>query len=211
MLSGPALVAAVAASHPLAVPYRALVYRAIHLRWFPTLATARPLDTGRGHVSRFVPPGGPAALYAALDPDTAYREANQDFFRLLNAPGGGGQALADAGGLRPAPVVLPGVHVSVSRLLDLGNVSVRQHLGVAADAELLVPWKLVPNPTPTQELRSTVFGDGIFEGLLDPSAQHRGHRCLVIYPDRLLAASRIHFQGFAFTAPPVSLADAVLP
>jgi RES domain-containing protein len=152
-------------------------------------------------------------LYSALDPDTAYREANQDFFRTFNAPGGGGQALADAGGLRPDPLAVIGIHISVSRLLDLENVSVRQQLGIAADAELLVPWKYVPNPTTTQDLGSAVFADAFFEGLLYPSAQCPGRRCLVVFPTRLPGASRIHFQGFAFSTPRphTAIADARLP
>lgn len=213
MLSPPALGPAVEACRPLAVPFRALTYRTIHLRWFQNFATSRPLFTAAGTVSRYAPPGGPAALYVALDADTAYREGNQDFYRVLSAPGGAGQALAVAGGLRPEPLALLGIHVSVGRLLDLSNVSVRQHLGIAADAEVLVPWKGVPAPTPTQALGQAVFGDGSFEGLLYPSAQNLGSRCLVLFPARLLAASRVDFQGFHFVAPPpaVTFPGARLP
>jgi len=212
MLSPPALAPAVAACHQYSVSLRTLTFRAVHLRWFARFPAANPLYVALGQASRYVPPGGSAAaLYATFDAETAYREVNQDFYRQLNLPGGGGQALANAGGLRPLPLVMMGVHVSVSRLLDLDLVSVRQQLNILNTAQLLAPWKFVPNPTPTQLLGDAVFANGFFEGMLYPSAQLAGRRCLVLFSARLLAASRVHFQGFSFSSPPANLADATLP
>jgi RES domain-containing protein len=210
MLNPPALAPAVAACHAHAIPFRDLMYRTVHLRWFDTFPNAQPLYAAPGGRSRFVQPGGHASVYAAFDPDTAYREGNQEFYRLLSAPNGPG--LAAAGGLRPDTMVLMGVHVTAGRILDLMNVAVRQLLNIRADAELLVPWKNVPNPTPTQLLGEAVFADNFFEGIIYPSAQNPSHRCLVLLPGRFLPASRAHFQGFHFPHPhAVSLANAHVP
>ena len=186
-----------------------LTYRAIHLQWFANLAAAIPLHAVPGKPSRFVPPGGPAALYAAFDWDTAYREGNQDFFGVLSAPGGHGIKAAEQGALRPSPLVMLGTHISVSRMLDLANVNVRQALQIQSDAELLAPWKLVGHPTDTQQLGSQVFADNFFEGILYQSAQNPSGRCAAIFPARLLASSRIHVKGF--TLGPTTLPDAELP
>lgn len=210
MHNAAALPAAIRSCHQLAVPLRQLTYRAIHLRWFASFPKATPLYTAKGQASRYVPPGGPAAaLYAAFDANTAYHEFNQDFFRQLQTPAGA--ALANAGGLRPVPTALLATHVSASRLLDLNDANVLKQLGIKSAAVLLAPWKFVANPTSTQILGDAIFADGWFEGLLCPSAQVRGQRCLVLFRHLLLATSSAHFQGFKFNAPRATLADAQLP
>ncbi len=142
-----------------------------------------------------------------LSSTTAYRETNQLFFQTVASPAG--QALADAGGLRPDPMVLTGIHVNVSHLLDLRNLNVRQHLNIVHDAELLVPWKNTLTVTATQELGQVVHDDDYFEGIIYPSAQNAGRYCVVFFRSRLLPTSSIHFKGFQF--PPVTLADAAIP
>src|SRR5438105_2025318 len=107
MLEPPAFAAAVADARRLALPYTGLAYRAIHLRHFANFPEARPLFCpGGGAGSRYVAPGGPAALYSALDAGTAYREVNQDFLRIARTPAG--RRLLRTGGLRPDPLVTIG-------------------------------------------------------------------------------------------------------
>src|SRR6266702_7737178 len=165
----PNLQAAVAQAHAQAIPFSDVVYRSIHLRHFANFSTVRPLFTARGGQtgSRYVLPNGPAVLYTSLDPETAYQEGNQLFYQIANVPAG--MALRAAGGLRPDPVVLIGIHVQVAQLLDLRNPNTQVHLGTTAN-ELLRPWHGIPN-APTQILGDAVFNDGHFQGILFPSAQ----------------------------------------
>jgi RES domain-containing protein len=188
-----ALAAAIAAAHPLAVPYRGLAYRAIRLRYFANFATAQPLFCPPGGLvgSRYVPPQGPEALYLAVDPATAYREVNQDFFRVARTPAG--RAQVRAGGIRPVSVVTIGVHVQVARLLDLSRRQTRRRLGIHSIVELLRPWAGIAN-APTQVLGGGVFTDEFFEGVIYPSAQNAGHVCLVLFRNRFLPDSHVHFH-----------------
>jgi RES domain-containing protein len=192
MLNLPGLAPAITALRPRAIPLADLTFRSVHLRHFAHFPTARPLFVAGGGAagSRYVRPNGPAALYVAFDADTAHREGNQVFYQTAGAPAG--PALLRAGGLRPDPVVMLGIHVRVSRLLDLLDPAIRLPLGIQADAELTGPWRGVPN-APTYALGDTVFNDGHFEGIIYPSAQNLGHRCLVLFASRLLPASRVHF------------------
>jgi RES domain-containing protein len=212
MLSGPALTKALTACQMHAVALRGLMFRAIHLSWFDPLATARPLFASAGGPgSRYVPPNGPAALYAAPEFETAYREMNQDFYAALARPGGA--ALATMGALRPEPAVVISVHVNVSRVLDLRIPVVLQLLNTTT-AQLLAPWKNVPNPTATQQLGDAVFQGNWFEGIVFQSAQHANYSCLVLFRQRLLAKPAIHFQGFQLGMAPnkaAGLADDQLP
>ncbi len=204
MLEPSLLAQAIATCHGRAVGYHTLAYRASHLKYFGNFPTANALYAAPSvDGTRYVLPGGPAALYASFDADTPYREVNQDFFAALNGPGGA--ALAAAGGLRPDPLVTAGVHIILSRLLDLFDLTTRTALGIASDAELLAPWKNAPAPTGTQRLGQAVYDEKFFEGILYPSAQISGRKNLVLFPERLLKKSRAHFQGF----PP--LPDAVMP
>ena len=192
MHSPPALGPAVAAVRPHAAAFAGLIYRSIHLRHFSNFASVRPLQSAGGGAtgSRYVLRKGPPALYTSLDVDTAYREGNQLFFQTAAQPVG--QALVRVGALRPSPVVLIAIHVRVTRLLDLREAATRNHLGISADSELLMPWLGVPN-APTQVLGQAVFDDGNFEGIIFPSAQNLGHDCLLVFPSRLLATSQVDF------------------
>ncbi len=205
MLNPPALAPALTATRPLAVPLTTLVYRAIHLRHFSNFPAAQPLFAASGGLagSRYVSPNGTAALYAAFVAGTAHREGNQAFYQTAGTPAG--RLLVRMGGLRPDPVVTIGVDVRVSRLLDLRDPDTCLRLGIHTMNELLGSWKGVPN-APTQLLGDAVFSDGYFEGIVYPSAQHAGHDCLVLFPARLLPASRIDFfdpsTGLAARWPP---------
>jgi hypothetical protein len=149
MLDIPDLTAAVAAAQDLAVPLRALGFRASHLRHFANLAAAQPLfsATGGAAGSRYVAPNGPAALYLALDAETAYRELNRDFYLTAR-----GRSLVRNGLLRPVPCVALGVHVRVSRLLNLTRSGPRWRqsrallrISTRSDKDLLQPWAGVPS------------------------------------------------------------------
>ena len=192
MHSLPALAASVRQARPLAVPFTDLTFRSIHLRHFSNFGLVKPLFSAAAGAagSRYVPPNGPPALYAALDADTEHREGNQVFCQAANSPAG--PALLRAGGLRPTPSVLIGVHVRASRILDFRDDATRLRLGIQAIAELLGPWRGVPN-APTQVLDEAVFKDGRFEGLLFPSAQNGGRDCVVLFPARLQRPSRVDF------------------
>ena len=199
MHNPPALTAAVAAIHNLAIPFRSLIYRASHLRDYSSFPAAQPLFCGPAGVlgSRYVAPSGPAALYLAGDADTAFQEFNQFFYRT--ARGMHGRALVRHGNLRPDPCVTLGVYVRLSRLLDLTRSQrgkqTRRQLGISnrSDRELLQPWAGIAN-APTSVLGTEVFNDGFFEGIVYPSAQNRGHICFVLFPARLLATSQVHFH-----------------
>lgn len=192
MLNPPALAPAVVAVRPQAIPVSTVAFRSIHLRHFSNFAAAQPLFAAGGGTagSRYVLPGGPAALYAALDADTAHREGNQVFYQTANTPAG--PALLQAGGLRPDPVVVIGIHIQAARMLDLRDPVIRAHLGILAVAELTGPWRFVPN-APTQILGDTVFNDGHFDGILYPSVQNPGHDCIALFPARLTPPSGLDF------------------
>jgi RES domain-containing protein len=194
MHSGAALTAAVGQAPP--IPFVALAYRAIHLRHFPTLVAAQPLFAPAGGLigSRYVAPGGPEALYVALNATTAYRELNGWFFELAATPLGVRQMRT--GLLRPAPTVTLGIHVDVQHVLDLTNRAVRTGLGIQSLTEVLGVWRGVPNAT-TQVLGTEVFSSNRFQGILYPSARHRGQTCLVLYRQRLVAPARIDFRDAA--------------
>ena len=166
MHNPPALTQAVGAAQNRAISVRSVSYRASHLSHFSTFAAAQPLFCAGGGAagSRYVAPHGPAALYVALDADTACRELNQDFYRTARSPGG--RSLVRSGQLRPVPCVLLGVLVRVSRVLNLTRANrhwrqTRLLLGIStrSDAELLQPWAGVPNAA-TQVLGATKSPDG---------------------------------------------------
>jgi hypothetical protein len=163
MLDPPALLPAVTAARALAVSYTGLAFRAIRLQYFANFAAVQPLFTAPGGPagSRYVPPNGPAALYVALDPETAYLEANQNFYRTARTSAG--RALVRSGLLRPDTEVIIGVHLRLSRILDLRRATARgrrsrRALGIRSDRELLGPWAGIAN-APTQVLGADVFND----------------------------------------------------
>jgi RES domain-containing protein len=186
---------AVARARPLAATFAALLFRATHLRhYYPGSPPAAPqplFAAGGAAGSRYVSPGGPRALYLAQDADTAHRELCQDYYAArATVPGRGS---IRNGLLRPPPCVLIGVHVRLRRVLDLRNRSVRQPLGIRAEAELMGPWFRIPI-APTRLIGEAAYNDTHFEGILYPSARRAGRFCLVAFPDRLDPGSRIEFR-----------------
>jgi hypothetical protein len=141
--------------------------------------------------------------------ETAYREMNQVFYQTLAGPFG--PALLAAGALRPDPAGVIGLHVNVTRILDLRLPAVLNLLNTG-QAQLVAPWKNVPNPAPTQQLGDAVFQGNWFEGILYPSAQHTNFNCLVLFRQRLLLNPAVHFRGFHSPGPqPATLPDDQLP
>lgn len=197
MLKPPALARAVAEARPRAIAINTVIFRSIHLRHFSNFATVQPLFAARGdsYGTRFVRPNGPTTLYAAIHPATAYLEGNQLFYETGANVGRNiaRQELIRSGGLRPAPVVIIGIHLQVSSLLDLQKVNVRLQLGIQTVDEILGPWKGVPH-APTQVLGDAVYRDRHFEGIVYPSVRNSGRPCLVLFPDRLRPTSRIDFS-----------------
>jgi len=122
------------------IPFGGLTDRAIHLQHFPTLVAAQPLYTAAGGAtgSRYVAPGGPQTLYVALEADTAFRELNQFFLGLAASPLGATQVVS--GLLRPAPYVTLGIHVELTRVLDLTDLGVRRHLGLTDKTPGILPF-----------------------------------------------------------------------
>lgn len=180
--------------YPFAIPIVDLAYRAIHLRWFSGPATANPLF-GVFKASRFVPDQGAfLSLYFALDAETAVREGNQEFFRLLGTTAG--NQLAKAGALRPEPLWMVGMHLQLTRMLDLRLSTVRAALGIGSDSDIQMPWIAAPTLTPTQLLGQAVHAGGYFEGIVFPSVQRAGGDCIVAFPDRLAPTSHIDYRGF---------------
>src|SRR5438046_2969040 len=119
MHNPPGLAPAVVACRPQAGGLATVVFRSVHIRHFTNFAIVDPLHAAPGGLagSRYIPPNGPAALYTTLDSQTAYQEGNQVYFQT--AASAAGAALLRAGGLRPDPVVVLGIHMRVSRLLNL--------------------------------------------------------------------------------------------
>jgi len=196
MLKQPALAQAIASLRPRAVGFSGIGFRSIHLRHFSNFATVQPLYAASGGLagSRYVLPGGPASLYMAFDADTAHREGNQIFYQTSAAAGG--PALRKSGGLRPAPVVILGIFIKGSNLLDLTDSSVQQTLKLK-QATLLGAWLGVTS-APTQVLGDAIFQDGHFAGIIYPSAQNPRHKCLCVFPSRLnippLATTHVDFR-----------------
>jgi RES domain-containing protein len=199
MLKQPALGQAIASLRPRAIGFSGVGFRSIHLRHFSNFTTVQPLHAAGGGLagSRYVLPGGPASLYMAFDAETAHLEGNQVFYQTSAASGG--PALRRSGGLRPDPVVILGIFVNGSKLLDLTNSNVQQTLKLTK-AALLGPWLGVPS-APTQVLGEAIFQDGHFAGIIYPSAQNLRHKCLCVFPARLniapLATTDVDFRDVA--------------
>lgn len=137
---------------------------------FPPLSTRGSRLLG----GRFNPPGLPA-LYLAETPELAVRE--------------GTQFEADAGFKPFAPHRLVCVEVSLQRVVDLSTESAVQTAGLSVE-HLRRAWQLAAEPTPTQLLGRRAFDAGI-EGLLFSSRLDPSARNLAVFPDNLLASSRV--------------------
>ena len=160
--------------------------RAKHLRNVPS----EPLYyRGSERGARYTPQGGPAGLYLASDPPTAFAEI-QDLFQGVD-----GRPLP----LTPRdPVTLAYVEIELGRVLDLTDAAVRRVLRVSR-ASILAEWQAPmlaylagAEPMPlTQRIGLAAHVTGVVKGILYPSARWRDGRCLVVFPDRLAAGDRV--------------------
>lgn len=131
-----------------AKPFAGLVYRAHNPRW------AYAPTSGEGaarHGGRFNPRGVPA-LYVALDPKTAWMEAQQGM------------------PFKAQPLTLVGYRVDCERVVDLTETAVLSAIGIADEA-LACPWEdlATQGPTPPTWELADVLIDAGHHGVLVPS------------------------------------------
>jgi RES domain-containing protein len=138
--------------------------------------------------ARYTPVGGPAGLYLASDQPTAYAELRH-LFRDAH-----GRPLP----LTPQdPVVTVYVHARLHGVLDLTVQATRRALRVTKSAICaewraeMEQWLRGSGPMPlTQQIGYAAHATGRVRGILFPSAKWKGGRCLVVFPDRLVAAEK---------------------
>ena len=127
-------------------------------------------------------------LYMTDDVETAHREGNQVFYQAL-------QYSRLGPGKLPAPeeTVLIGVHLRLSRMLDLRDPQTLAAIGTSLD-EIAAPWKTVPD-APTQRLGEVVARQIGLEGMIYNSAQNPGGTCFVVFTDKLILPSFVEFRS----------------
>ena len=138
---------------------------------------------------RYTPPAGPAGLYLATDPSTAFAEIRD----LLQGPGERALPLSPHD-----PVTLVYVEVDLSGVLDLTNPDVRRQLRVSK-RQILAEWEPAmlaylasKGPMPlTQRIAEAAHLTGVVSGILFPSARWEGGRCLVVFPDHVRVGDRV--------------------
>jgi RES domain-containing protein len=141
-------------------------------------------EGARQRGARYTPIGGPASLYLALDPQTAYAEVNRVHTQAWSGTVENAPALP--------PTVLISVRARLDSILDITNAAIQQALQTT-ERELLRPWRLAQargHAVVTQVLGQAVF-DGNIQAIRYPSAQSDGAHCLVVFPERLVAPSYI--------------------
>lgn len=129
-------------------------------------------------------PIGLKAIYGSTDIITATIEANQNFIDA-------GFSLSS---LRPR--VTAGAHVTVERLLDLTDVSVRRKLGFSKTELMEEDWMAIQRggeESWTQAIGRGCFEMG-FEGLIAHSARNPDGKNVVLFPE-LITAGKIVILG----------------
>jgi RES domain-containing protein len=174
---GPAAFARAIARAPL-TDVDGILCRAVAERYLRG-PTPQPLyfQGSADHGGRYTPKGGPAGLYLADHPRTAFAEIRHLGFPLE----------------LHEPVTLVYVRVRVSALLDLRQPAIRRRLRVRR-GDLTGEWAdeqvayLAGGGAPmplTQAIGAAAHLAGDIRGILYPSARLRGTTCLVVFPDRL--------------------------
>jgi RES domain-containing protein len=163
MEADPRLARAVAAVAPL--PWRGRVLRHHAPRY-----SALDGEGARAHGGRWNPPGSFPVVYTAIDRGTVDRE----LARLARRAALPIEALL--------PRRLATIEVSLQRVLDLTDASVRRRLGIRAGDLVAEDW------TRTQALGQAAHDAG-FEGVLAPGAD--GGRTLAIFRDRPAGGSSV--------------------
>jgi RES domain-containing protein len=165
---------------PLATRLNRVIYRVASVR------RANPADLIAGVGSqltggRWTPPGDFRAVYGSLEEVTALDEARQQNLRLGVPP------------WMALPLVLTAIEVDLEPALDLTDGRVRRALRVSRARMLGEPWWVLQErgqEALTQALGRLARDDG-FAALLAPSAARPRGTNVVIYPDRLIAASKL--------------------
>ena len=164
---------------PQAIPLNAAIFRSAGVKY----ANEADFVSGEGagyYGGRWNPPPI-KAVYGSLDPVTAVRESYQEFIKcgFKNAA------------IRPR--VLAGVKLKIHRLLDLTNAKIRRKLGFRLEDLINEDWRAIQSSG--EESWTQAIGRGCllagFEGLLAPSAQHRGGRNIILFPGKLDVDSHI--------------------
>jgi RES domain-containing protein len=130
---------------------------------------------------RWTPPGAFPAVYASREEVTALDEARQQNLRLGVPP------------WMALPLVLTAIEVDLEPVLDLTNGLVRRALRVSRARMLGEPWWVIQDrgrEALTQALGRLARDHGLVALLAPSAAQPRGTN-VVIYPDRLVAGSRL--------------------
>ena len=173
----------IAACLPRAVKLRASALRSAGVKY----ANSRDLIAGDGasyYGGRWNPPGV-KAIYASLDPETAVKEAYQEFVDY----GFTAQQIR--------PRVFAGVRLNVKRLLDLTDAGIRRRLGFRLDELTGEDWRGIQSGG--EQSWTQVIGRGAllagFEGLLVPSARNRHGMNVVIFPDNLASTSTANLMA----------------
>lgn len=169
----------IAACLPQAVPLNSAAFRSVGVKY----ANEADLISGDGaayYGGRWNPPGV-KAIYASLDPVTATRESYREFVRY---------GFSDED-IRPR--VLAGLRVNARRLLDLTDAKIRRKLGFSLDDLRNEDWRAIQEAG--EESWTQAIGRGApaagFEGLIAPSARHRGGTIVVLFPESLDSGSTV--------------------
>ena len=201
MLSASDLTAALQSLHGFS--YEGVLYRAVDMEalfgFHQPTPYPRPLplfsEGARQRGARYTPVGGPASLYLAHDPETAYAEANRVHT----------QAWAGASNIAPAspPTVLISVRARLNSVLDITDAVIQRELQTSYQ-ELLRPWRRAQSRgeiVATQALGQAVFDCGLFQAIRYPSALSPGAHCLLVFPERLVTPAYVETIDQHFNIP----------
>lgn len=201
MLSASVLTAALQALPRIS--YEGILYRAVDMEalfgFHQPTPYPQPLplfsEGARQRGARYTPVGGPASLYLAYDPETAYAEANRVYT----------QTWSGAPGIAPAlpPTVLISVRVRLDSILDITDTAIQRELQTG-NQELLLPWRRAQSRgevVATQALGQAVFDCGLFQAIRYPSALSPGAHCLVVFTERLMAPAYVETIDQHFNIP----------
>ena len=167
---------------PRAIPWKGSCFRVAEERW----ARSEDLFSGEGARrlgGRWNRPGT-AAAYASLDPDVAAKEWLAQLKRA---------------GIPPAqrmPAAWTTGDVELQRVLDVGDASLLEALGLSKPDLLDVDWE-EDNRRNRESLPQALGRAALrckYEALLVPSATGRG-RNIVLFPRALRAGSRVKPKG----------------
>jgi RES domain-containing protein len=138
-------------------------------------------EGARSHGGRWNPPFLFSAIYGSLDPFVALAETLGTY---------------DAYGIpfeQRMPLVLVGIRVQLSRLLDITDAQVRRGLGVSTKTLLSEDWQagqLTGVESLTQAIGRLAW-EARIEAIAVPSARTKRAKNIVLYPDILLESSHI--------------------